>query len=183
MGNTGNKLKKKQFLFLDRDGVINVHRPNDYVKTIDEFEFLPGAPEALAILSKLFNRIIIVTNQRGVSKGKLNEQTLHAIHEFMLSEIKAKGGRIDAIYYCTALHEDHPCRKPNGGMALQAKQDFPEIDFSQSIMVGDSKSDIEFGNRLGMTTVLIKKETSAYASLADFEYPSLIDFALSVGNE
>lgn len=183
MGNTGNRLKEKQFLFLDRDGVINVHRPNDYVKTIDELEFLPGVSEALAMLSKRFNRIIIVTNQRGVSKGKLTEQTLHAIHEFMLSEIKAKGGRIDAIYYCIALHEDHPCRKPNGGMALHAKLDFPEIDFSQSIMVGDSKSDIEFGNRLGMTTVLIKKESPAYATLADFEYPSLIDFALSVENE
>lgn len=183
MGNTSNKLKEKQFLFLDRDGIINVHRPNDYVKTIDEFEFLPGVPEALAMLSKRFKRIVIVTNQRGVSKGKLNEQTLHAIHEFMLSVIKENGGRIDAIYYCTALSEDHPCRKPNGGMALQAKQDFPEIDFSKSIMAGDSKSDIEFGNALGMTTVLIKKKTPSYASLANFEYPSLIDFAFSVENE
>lgn len=183
MGNSINKLKDNQFLFLDRDGVINVHRPDDYVKTIEEFEFLPRVTEAIALLSNHFQRIIIVTNQRGISKGKMSEQVLHEIHDSMISRIKEEGGRIDAIYYCTALHDDHPCRKPNSGMALQAKNDFPEINFEQSIMAGDSRSDIEFGNALGMTTVLIRKDAPGYTTLANYTFPSLIDFAFCLENE
>lgn len=153
-----SSLKTKKFLFLDRDGVINVHRPNDYVKTLDEFEFLPGALEALAKLSTHFLRVVIVTNQRGVSKGKMKEAALIEVHDFLKREVEKAGGKIDAIYYSTQMEDDHPTRKPNGGMALEAKSHFPEIDFSQSIMIGDTRTDIEFGKRLGMTTILIKKE-------------------------
>ena len=140
-------------LFLDRDGVINRHRPDDYVKTWAEFEFLPGTLEALAKLSNSFRYILIVTNQRGVSKGLFSEQMLKSIHERMLAEISKNGGRIDGIYYCTALANNDFNRKPNPGMALQAKRDYPEIEFTSSIMIGDSDSDIEFGKRLGMKTI------------------------------
>jgi D-glycero-D-manno-heptose 1,7-bisphosphate phosphatase len=141
------------FLFLDRDGVINRHRPGDYVKTWDEFEFLPGTLQALAGLSTRFRFIFIVTNQRGVSKGLMSEAMLKSIHERMLVEINKSGGRIDKIYYCTASSKEDINRKPNPGMALQAKRDFPEIEFTRSVMVGDSDSDIEFGKRLGMKTL------------------------------
>ncbi|MBP1639712.1 MAG: family hydrolase [Bacteroidetes bacterium] len=183
MGNRTDSLKNKRYLFLDRDGVINVHRPDDYVKSVDEFEFLPQVPEALAILARQFDKIIVVTNQRGIGKGKMNENDLQKIHAFMLERIRKAGGRIDAIYYCTALHDNDPCRKPNGGMALQAKKDFPEINFEQSIMAGDNRSDILFGKALGMATVLIKKEAPDDVSLADFIFPSLIGFASSRENE
>lgn len=143
-------------LFLDRDGVINHHRPDDYVKTWDEFEFLPGVLDSLCVLSTMFKRIIIVTNQRGVGKGLMSEKTLHEIHRRMIGEIEEHGGRIDGIYYCTDLNNDSPNRKPNSGMALQAKTDFPDIAFERSIMIGDSESDMEFGRRLSMKTISVK---------------------------
>ena len=183
MGNFAAAMTDKQFLFLDRDGVINAHRPDDYVKTVEEFIFLPGATEALAILAKHFRRIIIVTNQRGVAKGKMSETRLHEIHAYMLSEIAKKGGRIDAIYYSTALNDNHPDRKPNSGMAFRAKQDFPEILFEKSIMAGDGRNDMEFGNKLNMTTVLIENPNLLHSYPADLIFPSLLDFALNIENQ
>ena len=170
--------KTKRFLFLDRDGVINVHRPNDYVKTVDEFTFLPGALESLCELSNHFERVVIVTNQRGVSKGKMSETALNEVHTYLMQQVKKAGGRIDAIYYSIHLDDNHPYRKPNGGMALEAKNEFPEIDFRQSVMIGDSRSDIEFGNRLEMITILIRKETPNWQQpIPDFIFPSLAEVA------
>jgi histidinol-phosphate phosphatase family protein len=137
-------------LFLDRDGVINKLRTNDYVKNWEEFEFLPGVLDALRLFSKQFKRIIVVTNQRGVGKGVMTENMLQDIHEKMITAIENAGGRIDKVYYCTAISENDPDRKPNTGMALQAKKDFPELDFSQSVMVGDNESDSLFAQKLGM---------------------------------
>jgi len=171
-------LKTKRFLFLDRDGVINAHRPNDYVKAVDEFIFLPEALESLCELSNHFERVVIVTNQRGVSKGKMSESALKEVHAYLLNQVENAGGKIDAIYYSIHLDDNHPYRKPNGGMALEAKNEFPEIDFYKSIMIGDSRSDIEFGKRLGMTTILIKKEAPVWQKpVADFIFPSLAEVA------
>lgn len=149
--------KQYNTLFLDRDGVINKHLPNDYVKDWHEFEFLPEVHEALTIATTLFCHICVVTNQRGIGKGLMTERDLINIHEKMIAEIIRKGGRIDKIYYCTDLSDESPNRKPNIGMALQAKKDFPDIEFDESIMIGDSKSDILFGERLGMKAILIQK--------------------------
>lgn len=140
-------------LFLDRDGVINRLRPNDYVKTWDEFEFLPGIPNALAEWSRHFKHVIIVTNQRGVGRGLMTENDLTAIHARMIGEIEKHGGRIDKIYYCTGISEDDINRKPNTGMALQAKRDFPDIDFSKSLMIGDSESDRLFAEKMGIKMI------------------------------
>lgn len=148
-------MEKQSCLFLDRDGVINKHRPDDYVKTWAEFEFLPGALKTLAQLSNYFRYILIVTNQRGVSKGLFSEEMLKSIHERMLAEISKNGGRIDGIYYCTALANDDFYRKPNPGMAFQAKCDYPGIEFTSSVMIGDSESDIDFGKGLGMKTIRV----------------------------
>ncbi|MDR2775681.1 MAG: HAD family hydrolase [Tannerella sp.] len=137
-------------LFLDRDGTVNCLRQNDYVKSWDEFEFLPGIPDVLAKWNKRFKHIIIVTNQRGAGKGLMTENQLNDIHERMLHEIENHGGRIDKIYYCTATSDDDINRKPNIGMALQAKRDYPDIDFSRSLMIGDSETDKIFAENLGM---------------------------------
>lgn len=142
-------------LFLDRDGVINRLRPKDYVKTWEEFEFIPGSVEALRILASRFRYILVVTNQRGVGRGLMTEQDLQTIHDKMLQEIRRGGGRIDRIYVCTALDDRDPDRKPNIGMALKARADFPDLDFSRSIMVGDSATDMEFGHRIGAECVWI----------------------------
>lgn len=143
-------------LFLDRDGTINKRLPGRYVQFWEDFEFLPHALEGLHILATLFERIIIVTNQQGIEKGIMTDEELHQVHTSMITEIQEVQGRIDNIYYCPHLAIHEPlCRKPNPGMALQAKEDYPEIEFSKSIMVGDMPSDIQFGNRLGMQTVKI----------------------------
>ena len=152
-------IDKSWTLFLDRDGVINRRLPGDYVKSWEEFEFLPGVKESLAKLSGIFGRIIIVTNQQGIGKGLMTEEGLKEIHQKMITEVEAAGGRIDAVYHCPGLAKDNPpCRKPNPGMGLQAQQDFPEIVFNKSVMVGDSPSDMEFGTSLGMNCLYVGEE-------------------------
>lgn len=163
-------------LFLDRDGVINVRLVDDYVKNINEFEFLPGVMEAFKIFSEKFHKIIIVTNQQGVGKGLMTIGDVNAVHDFMIKNIENQKGRVDAIYICPQLKsEPDNFRKPSPKMALMAKADFHEIDFSKSIMLGDSSSDIEFGKNAGMHTVLIGDEQ--VKTVPDDHYDSLIEFA------
>ena len=150
------QVDKTWTLFLDRDGVINVDKDGSYIFHPDEFIFTAGAPALFSKLAALFSRIVIVTNQRGVGRGLMTEATLHEIHAHMTGEIEAMGGRIDAIYYCSSIHNDHPERKPNPGMAVRARLNFPEIDFSKSIMVGNNLSDMHFGRNAGMHTVFIR---------------------------
>lgn len=146
-------------LFLDRDGVINTRIPGDYVKRIAEFHFLPGAVAAIAKLSAVFGKIIVVTNQQGIGKGIYSHDDLAAVHAHMKNEIEKAGGKIDAVYYAPQRAEENSHhRKPGTGMALQAKKDFPEIDFSKSIMVGDSESDMEFAKRAGMKAIFVGDE-------------------------
>jgi len=166
-------------LFLDRDGVINRRIVDDYVKSWEEFEFLPGVIESFPILSKYFKHLFIVTNQQGVGKGLMTKDNVEAVHKEMKSAIEKAGGRIDAIYFCPALAaEQNPCRKPNIGMAHQAQADFADVDFTKSIMVGDSPSDIEFGINAGMKTVFIGNRDLKLPTNALFE--SLADFAQSL---
>jgi len=173
-------IDKSWSLFLDRDGVINKRLPGDYVKRLEEFEFLPGVLEAMPLLAKKFNRVFVVSNQQGIGKGLMTEEELQVVHDWMMQEISAKGGRIDKIYWCPALAaENNPCRKPNPGMALQAKADFPEIDLSRSVMAGDSHSDMLFGKNLGMLNVFINSENMNIRQgyPVDFVYESLLEFA------
>jgi len=109
----------------------------------------------------------------------MTEATLHEIHANMTGEIEAMGGRIDAIYYCSSIHNDHPERKPNPGMAVRARLNFPEIDFSKSIMVGNNLSDMHFGRNAGMHTVFIRSTRPQQAfphPEIDLAYTSLEDF-------
>lgn len=147
-------------LFLDRDGVINTKLENDYVKRLDELEILPGVLDAIAGLSGIFGRMIIVTNQQGIGKGLFTEEDLNQIHIHLLQRIKHHNGRIDAIYHAPHLaSENSNMRKPNIGMALQAKKDFEEIDFTKSIMIGDSLSDMEFAKRANMHAVYVSNSS------------------------
>lgn len=170
------KIDKSWTLFLDRDGVINVRLIDDYVKNINEFEFLPGVLDAFKIFTEKFGRIIIVTNQQGVGKGLMTLQDVDTVHQFMTKEIEAQKGRIDAIYVCPQLKSDPDnFRKPSPRMAYMAQHDFPEIDFDKSIMIGDSNSDIEFGKNAGMYTILIGDEP--VKCKPDSKFESLLRFA------
>lgn len=156
-------------LFLDRDGVINKRLIDDYVKNTGEFEFLPGVVDAIAKFSKIFGKIFVVTNQRGIARGLMTEDDLQIVHDLMLKEIQKAGGRVDGIYFCPHdRNQDCGCRKPDVGMALKAKEEFPAVDFKKSIMVGDSTSDMEFGKNAGMITVRINDDLSLDDFAAEF---------------
>ena len=140
-----------EFLFLDRDGILNKHLIGDYVRNWSMWEWLPGVLETMPQLAKRYKRIFIVTNQQGVGKGLMAEADLEDVHRHMIADIEAAGGRIDRIYVCTELEAAHsPNRKPEIGMALQAKRDFPEVHFHRSLMIGDSPSDRLFAQKAHM---------------------------------
>lgn len=173
-------INKSWTLFLDRDGVINKKLDNDYVKHWMDFEFLDGVLDAMKILNGKFGHIVVVTNQQGIGKGLYRTEDLELIHKNMLYEIDYLGGRIDKVYFSPYLNSaNHPTRKPGTGMGLAAKQDFPAIDFSKSIIVGDSMSDMEFGRALGMKTAFISEEKITNSKI-DFNFPSLVEFSLSL---
>jgi histidinol-phosphate phosphatase family protein len=142
-------------VFLDRDGVINRKREGSYVRSWEEFEFLPRAKDALRRLVEAGCRIIVVTNQRGVARGDLSEADLSEIHDRMLEEARLAGGPIDAVYYCPHESASCDCRKPGTGLFLEAQRDFTDIHFPNSIVIGDSLSDMEAGQALGCETLFI----------------------------
>lgn len=139
-------------LFLDRDGVINQKPPEgDYVKSLDEFHILPGVLQAMDILDSLFKHIIVVTNQRGIARGLVTSQTVDLIHGFMQQAIPV----IDAVYVCPHEKDTCLCRKPLPGLAYAAQKQFPDINFSESITVGDSLSDMKFARAInGLAYIL-----------------------------
>ena len=138
-------------LFLDRDGTINVHILGDYVRTPEQFKFLPGVLEEFPRWAAKFKRIIIVTNQRGVGRGLMTDADLAAIHQLLLRTVQDAGGRIDAILVSTAVSDDDPRRKPNPGMYREARMLFPDI--RKSVMLGDGECDREFALRAGIEFV------------------------------
>ena len=180
-------VEKGWSLFLDRDGVINKRIPNDYVKQPDEFIFIPGVTDALKIFAGCFETIIVVTNQQGIGKGLMTGSELDLVHRKMLQEVTETGGRVDTILYSPDLKNTRSfIRKPSVGMGLKARKQFPAINFKRSIIAGDSYSDILFGHRLGMVTVLIgtdKEVAFKSASILDYSFPDLISFAKFIGEK
>ena len=150
--------KRYDTLFLDRDGVIDVELESDYVKRPEEMIFIPGALEAIARLQPLFARTLVVTNQRGVAKGVMTLEDLERVHRHMLARIEEAGGHVDKIYFSTGMDESDPLRKPNPGMFLAAKEDFPLIDPERSLMVGDKPTDMAFAANCGLPGVLVGPE-------------------------
>lgn len=166
-------------LFLDRDGVINREKNGSYIFTKEEFQFYDGVVDAMVALSRLFDYLIIVTNQRGIGKGLMTEKQLEEIHSYLKSTIYQAGGKIDAVYFAPHLEDNHPMRKPNVGMAQAAKSDFPDIDFTQSVMVGNNLSDMQFGKTMGMKTIFLHTTQPAVSlphPLIDEQYASLPDW-------
>lgn len=175
-------MNSKPALFLDRDGVINERLPGDYVSNMDDFQFCKGSLEAIALLSNLFFPIVVVTNQAGIGKGLMSTQQLLEIHHWMLQQVEVTGGRIDRVYFCPNRSEEGAdCRKPAIGMGIKARQDFPEMRLDAAWIVGDSISDIEFGNRMGIKTALVEgkeEEKELQQSIrVDWRGPSLLAFA------
>lgn len=169
-------------LFLDRDGVINKRLPGDYVKSTDDFVFLEGSIEGISLLSDIFPVIVVVTNQQGIGKGLISEENFSKISRKMAEVISEHGGRIDAIYHAPGLAgKDNMLRKPNIGMALKAKQDFPFIDFEKSLLVGDGDADMLMGKQLRCVTVQIQGNAEYMGKTnPDYSFPNLLEFAQSL---
>lgn len=156
MRNSSKSVSTDFVVFLDRDGVINRKLPGDrFVCNWTEFEFLPGAKEAIRILNQSSVKAILVTNQRGVNLGLYSEVDLQRLHAQMTSALNSCGARLDAIYYCPHSKTDCACRKPGIGLFEQAFRDFPRGRSSTSIIIGDSLSDMEAAQTLGCRKVLI----------------------------
>ncbi len=173
-----------RFVFLDRDGVLNRKMPEgSWVTSPACFEMLDGAAAAIAALNRLGIRIIVVTNQRGIAAGLYSEAGLSAVHEHMRALLVAEHAHLDAIYYCPHDRDACDCRKPKPGMLLQAFADFPGAGPGNSLMIGDSLSDIKAGRATGMATVFIDGDASTQSpgantarSLADYCSDSLASF-------
>jgi D-glycero-D-manno-heptose 1,7-bisphosphate phosphatase len=171
-------------VFLDRDGVINRKMPEgQYVTGWQHFDLLPGVPEAIARLNQAGLRVLVVTNQRGVALGLYSAADVDAIHAQLQIILAKYHAHIDAFYFCPHDKKQCNCRKPLPGLFEQAQAQFSEIGSTDSVMVGDSLSDIEFGKNLGIKTIFIegdlahrehqKPGAAKAASLADLRFQSL----------
>lgn len=147
----------RRAVFLDRDGVINENR-RDYVKSWDEFVFLPKALPSLQRLAKTPFAIVVISNQSAINRGLASPSQVNSIHERMRNEIEEAGGRVDGIYICPHRpDEECDCRKPKPGLLYQAADELG-IDLTSSYLVGDALSDVEAGLAAGCTPVLVLTE-------------------------
>lgn len=144
----------RRAIFLDRDGVISVNR-SDYVKSWNEFSFLPRALDALRRLATTKFVIAVTTNQSVVARGLATDAMLREIHARMLAEVERAGGRIDAVYYCPHKPGDGcDCRKPKPGMYQRAAREL-NLDLTQSIVIGDAFDDIAAAQTIGAQPILV----------------------------
>ena len=143
-------------IFLDRDGVINSSPgAKRYITRWKEFRFLPGVLDSVKKLSSSRRKIIVVSNQAGVERGLFSAADLKEITRKMLRSLESRGGRIDAVYYCTHAPERRcRCRKPRAGLLRKAARRF-SLDLRGSVVVGDNATDVEMGHSAGCRTVLV----------------------------
>ena len=142
-------------VILDRDGVVN-HDSDDYIKSPDEWQPLPGSLEAIARLCRADYTVVVATNQAGVGRGLFSQEMLIRIHRKMASSIRDKGGRLDSVFFCPhSPAEQCGCRKPKPGMLLEIS-DRLGIGLSSVPVVGDSLRDLEAAEAAGAIPVLVK---------------------------
>jgi D-glycero-D-manno-heptose 1,7-bisphosphate phosphatase len=151
----------RRAVFLDRDGTVNVER--GYVHRPSDFDFIPGAPEAIRLLRDAGFLVIVISNQSGVARGYYSEEDVAALHRHMDRELGDAGTEVDAYYFCPHHPEkgvgkyliDCGCRKPLPGMLLQAAEDF-SLDLSRSYVVGDKVSDVDSALKAGAIPFLVE---------------------------
>ncbi len=142
-------------VILDRDGVINEDSP-DYIKSVDEFIFIPGSVDAIAALNRAGFTVAVATNQSGLGRGLFDLDDLEAMHEKLNVAVNAAGGEIAGIFYCPHTPDDHcACRKPKAGLldAIAAELDRP---LQGAPIIGDSLRDLEAGIARGCAPILVR---------------------------
>ncbi|MDE6433445.1 MAG: HAD-IIIA family hydrolase [Lachnospiraceae bacterium] len=160
--------KHKKFVFLDRDGTINVRPPKAcYVERPEDFIWLPGAIEAVKQLNNAGYLVILISNQPGIARGRLTEEILQSIHNKMILDLANAGAHIDKIYYCPHnWDEGCECRKPKPGMLYQAQKDF-SLNLRTGYLIGDDERDIEAGNAAGCHSILVGDEYMVLDAVKD----------------
>ena len=156
--------EKMRVVFLDRDGTLIADR--QYLHRIEQVDLLPGAVDGLRILAGMGYALVVATNQSGVAHGKFTEDDVRKVHEYLRTILAEQGVHLHAFLYCPHHPEGSipeyaficECRKPAPGMAQQAESFFGQMDYANSWSIGDKPSDIEFGQKLGMKTALIRSE-------------------------
>lgn len=182
-------MKNKRALLLDRDGVLNVEKRDSYIFTREEFIWMDNAKEALEKVNHKFDYIFIVTNQRGIARGMMKEDALHEIHDQLKADLEEYQVHVDGIYYAKGMDLSDPLRKPNPGMGELIEEEFQDIDWSNSLMIGNSLSDMEFAQnfqpamqRIFLTTT--NKDLTFPYPLIDENYEDLWAWANHfVGNQ
>jgi len=141
-------------IFLDRDGTIS-HDPYGYINSLSDYKFFEYTFEALELFNKYTDKFIIVTNQSGLSSGKIDIENLEEINVFIYKEFEKRDLPLKKIYFAENYDESyHSMRKPGIGMFSKAKEEF-DIDLSKSLMIGDSIVDMQVGDRLDMKTIFL----------------------------
>ena len=156
--------------FFDRDGVINASPPpGDYVRTWEEFRLTPAAVEWFRHYSALDYLVIVVTNQRGVSRGLIEPAELERIHQNMRRELAERGALVDDVFCCPHEEDACDCRKPRPGLVLQAARKWG-IDLAHSVMLGDSWRDRELAANCGMRFVEVRDGHLIYGVEGNCDY-------------
>lgn len=162
--------------FFDRDGIVNIRKFDGYIKTYDEFEFIPEFLEIFKKIEKQGFLKIIITNQQGVGKGLMTEEELSKVHNLMQFNLYQKlGYSFDDIYYSPDLaNSGSKSRKPEPGMILDALDKW-DIDKENSYFIGDSESDAIAGQRAGIKTILIGDFSENKANFVFSNYTEFIN--------
>ena len=141
-------------VFLDRDGVINENR-GDHVKSWSEFQFLPGAPEAIARLTEAGVLVFVITNQAIVNRGLVSQDVVEGINRRMVAELARRGAHITDVAYCPHRSDEHcGCRKPQPGLVLGLAQQYG-VNLDDAVLIGDALSDLEAGHAAGCESLLV----------------------------
>ena len=140
-------------ILLDRDGVINKDLPTS-VRTVEDFELLPGVGEAISRLNMAGHRVVVITNQAVVGRGDITQDDLGRIHEEMKYLLSLDGAHVDDIIFCTDF-EPSPRRKPAPGMLLEALEKYG-ADPASTPFVGDALRDLQAAEAVGCMPVLVK---------------------------
>ena len=160
-----------KLVILDRDGTINVDR-DDYVKSPEEWEPIPGSLEGVARLNHAGWHVVLVTNQSGLGRGLFDMATLNAMHAKMNQALAAVGGRVDAVFFCPhAPEESCTCRKPLPGLFEQIRERYG-VSLNGVPAVGDSLRDLQAAAAVGCETHLVR--TGKCAGLGPAEIAALL---------
>lgn len=178
-------MKKRRFVLLDRDGTIIVER--NYLSNPDRIELLPGALDALKELKKLGLGLVIITNQAGIGRKYFDLDALSKIHQKLTGLLLKSGVVLDDIYFCPHTPEDNClCRKPKTKLVEKARERH-NFDPKLCFVVGDNKGDIELGNNIGATTILVRtgygRQTEKERINSDYVVDNLEDVLPIIKNE